>query len=170
MPDFDLDAALTPAPRPDGVKVPECVACGFPTEMQGYDSVHEGYRTDCVCPHCDQCQWDFWQVTSCQDHGDGAPNLLLDGPEGEQTNDVERYRQEAFCPSCDGGDEHIQNLTWAQEWVPCEQDGALLEDAEDYTSPWRCTWVECRACLFGWKEIYTLTGTNRDDGEEGNDA
>ena len=129
--------------------------------LDSWDSVDGGYRADATCqdPNCGFEQHDFWQVMSCQDHGDGAPNLLLDGPEGEQTSDVERYRREAFCPSCDGGDDDIPNLTWDAQWLPCEPDGAILQvDELDYTATARCTWVECRACHFGWKEIYALAG------------
>ena len=168
MPEFDIDAALTLAPQPEGVQVPACAACGQPTEMISYVSVHLGYRAECVCPECGQAQWDFWQVISCQDYGESGLNFLLDDTEGEQTSDVERYRQEAFCPSCDGGENHIQNLTWAREWAECEQAGALTEEGvADYVSPYRCTWVECRACLFGWKEIYALTSTTLDNGGQG---
>ena len=166
MPEFDLDAALTVAPRPEGA--PACVACGQPTAMITYGSMHLGYRAMCNCPSCHNAQYDFWQVVACHD-GAGAPNLLLDGPDGDQTNDVERYRREAFCPACEGGDDHIQNLTWGREWAECEQDGALTDEGvTDYVSPYRCTWVECQACLFGWKEIYALTSSRPDNG--GDDA
>ena len=132
--------------------------------MEFWDSVHEGIRATCQCTACRRLQWDFWQVVSCQDHGDGAPNLLLDGPEGGQTSDVDRYRSAAFCPFCDSGDEHIPNLAWDNEWLACDKGGALLGEVDaDYASPWRCTWAACRDCLNGWKEIYTLTGSNPDD-------